>query len=497
MELHPHEIKILEVLSEKSSPKDISNKTGLDADAVMRASSWLSTKNLVKIERVFADEISLDSEGKAYAKSGLPERKIIDLIGDSAAFDEVDVDVKEKNIALGWLRRKNLARLDKINGKLTIIVLNRNETADEKLLKLLLEKETLVAGELSPELKEGLLLLKQRQNVVAVREKKDMYIIPTEKGLKLSGELRSGEVKSSVSQLTTEMLRTGEWRNVTFRTYDAEIYIKPKYPSKKHPLRRVIDEIRSIFLEMGFEEITGNFVESAFWNFDALFQPQDHPARDMHDTFYLKNPKSIEIHKFNELKDKIKATHENGGATGSSGWGYRWSSEVAQKTVLRTHTTAVTARYLSKLNKNSLPKKVFCIGKTFRNEAIDYKHLPEFYQVEGIVADENANFRNLLSILKTFYNSMGFEKVRFRPAYFPYTEMSVEPEIYFEEKGEWMELGGAGMFRPEVTVPLMGFECPVLAWGLGLDRVVALKLGLSDIRELYISDLKWLRESRI
>ena len=173
--MHPHEIKILEVLSEKSSPKDISNKTGLDADAVMRASSWLSTKNLVKIERVFADEISLDSEGKAYAKSGLPERKIIDLIGDSAAFDEVDVDVKEKNIALGWLRRKNLARLDKINGKLTIIVLNRIETADEKLLKLLLEKETLVAGELSPELKEGLLLLKQRQNVVAVREKKNMY----------------------------------------------------------------------------------------------------------------------------------------------------------------------------------------------------------------------------------------------------------------------------------------------------------------------------------
>ena len=492
-ELHPHEIKILKVLEEKSTPKDISGKSGLDLDAVMRATSWLSTKNLIKIEGKFTDEVSLDTEGKIYAELGLPERVIIGQISDSAALDTIQLDKNEKNIALGWLRRKNLAKLEKIEGKLIVTVLNRKETGDEKLLKLLKERGKLDFDELSPELKEGLELLKQRQNVIKIKEKKIFYLIPTENGIKLG----KSKIKSSVSQITPEMLKTGEWKNLTFRPYDAKIYIKPKYPAKKHPLRRVIDEIRSIFLEMGFEEITGNFVESAFWNFDALFQPQDHPARDMHDTFYLKNPRSIEIPKFDELKDKIKKTHENGWTTGSTGWRYEWSSDVAKKTVLRTHTTAVTARYLSKLNKNSLPKKVFCIGKTFRNEAIDYKHLPEFYQVEGIVADENANFRNLLSILKMFYKEMGFEKVRFRPAYFPYTEMSVEPEIYFEEKGEWMELGGAGIFRPEVTVPLMGFECPVLAWGLGLDRVVALKLGLNDIRDLYISDLKWLRESRI
>ncbi|ODS36434.1 hypothetical protein BEH94_01325 [Candidatus Altiarchaeales archaeon WOR_SM1_SCG] len=497
MELHPHEIKILKVLNEESSPEIISEKSGLDLDAVMRASSWLSTKNLIKIERKFTDEISLDVEGNDYAESGLPERKIINLISDSAAIDEIAAGKKEKNIALGWLRRKGLAKIEKINGKLTITVLNKNETCDEKLLKLLKEKEKLIYDELSPELREGFELLKQRQNVIKIKEKKEICLIPTEEGIKSGEKLKTGKIKTSISQLTPEMLKNRGWKDKTFRHYDAEIYIKPKYPAKKHPLRRVIDEIRAIFLEMGFKEITGNFVESAFWNFDALFQPQDHPARDMHDTFYLKNPESIEISKFDELKDKVGETHENGWKTGSTGWKYKWSPDVARQTLLRTHTTAVTARYLSKLNKNSLPAKVFCIGKTFRNEAIDYKHLPEFYQVEGIVADENANFKNLLSILKIFYKEMGFEKVRFRPAYFPYTEMSVEPEIYFEEKGEWMELGGAGIFRPEVVMPLLGFDCPVLAWGLGLDRVVALKLGLNDIRDLYISDLKWLRESKI
>ena len=497
MELHPQEIAILKVLKEKLTPEVVSEKSGLDSDAVMRASSWLSTKNLVKIERKFTDEVSLDTEGKKYAEHELPERKIINLIKDSDAIDKIDIDKKEKDIALGWLRRKKLAKLEKINGKLIIIVLNRKETGDEKLLKLLKEKEKLNADELTPELKEAFNLLKQRQNVIKIKEKKEIYMIPTEEGIKLGKKLKAGKIKPSISQLTPEMIKTGKWKELHFRPYDAKIYIKPKYPAKKHPLRRIIDEIRSIFLEMGFEEITGNFVESAFWNFDALFQPQDHPARDMHDTFYLKNPRNIEIYKFDALKDKVKETHENGWTTGSSGWIYKWSSGVAKKTLLRTHTTAVTARHLSKLNKNLLPAKVFCIGKTFRNEAIDYKHLPEFYQVEGIVADENANFKNLLSILKTFYKEMGFEKVRFRPAYFPYTEMSVEPEIYFEEKGEWMELGGAGIFRPEVVVPLLGFDCPVLAWGLGLDRVVALKLGLNDIRDLYISDLKWLRESKV
>ncbi len=293
------------------------------------------------------------------------------------------------------------------------------------------------------------------------------------------------------------MLTTGEWKSKKFRPYDINIYVKPQKPAKKHPLRQAIDRVRDIFVRLGFREVKGNLVESAFWNFDVLFQPQDHPARDMHDTFYLKTPGSIEIPRFKELRDKVKAVHENGWTTGSTGWEYDWDEKIAQKTLLRTHTTAVTAYALANIRKDELPAKVFSIGKTFRNEKMDYKHLVEFNQVEGIVVDENATFRDLLGILKRFYDEMGFERVRFRPGYFPYTEMSVEPEVYFEDKDEWIELGGAGIFRPEVVKPLLGFDCHVLAWGLGLDRVVALRMGLKDIRDLYMSDLDWLRNSKV
>jgi phenylalanyl-tRNA synthetase alpha chain len=215
----------------------------------------------------------------------------------------------------------------------------------------------------------------------------------------------------------------------------------------------------------------------------------------MHDTFYLKSPKTIPIEGFERHGEQIKNAHENGGSTGSSGWGYRWDSDMAKKTLLRTHTTAVTARHLANAKRQDLPIKVFSIGKCFRNEAIDYKHLPEFYQVEGIVADPSVTFPNLLGILRQFYSEMGFSKIRFRPAYFPYTEMSLEPEVWFEERKEWVELGGAGIFRPEVVKPLLGIDVPVLAWGLGLERTINMSLGVSDIRDLYISDVDWLKEN--
>jgi phenylalanyl-tRNA synthetase alpha chain len=266
-------------------------------------------------------------------------------------------------------------------------------------------------------------------------------------------------------------------------------------PGKLHPYQRLMGEMREILLSMGFTELYGGVVQSAFWNFDALFQPQDHPAREMHDTFYLKSPKTVDIEGFDRYKGEIGKTHRDGGSTGSTGWGYKWDEETAKKTLLRTHTTAVTARYLSKIRREDLPVKVFSIGKVFRNEAVDYKHLPEFYQVEGIVVDPAVNFTNLLGILKQFYNEMGFDKVRFRPGYFPYTEMSIEPEVYMEDRRQWIELGGSGIFRPEVVKPLLGFECPVLAWGLGLDRIVTLGLGMNDIRNLYMSDLEWLKEN--
>jgi phenylalanyl-tRNA synthetase alpha chain len=490
MEFHPHEVKVLKSLRDKSTSTALAEKTGLSHDAVLRAGSWLLTKSLVGMDERLSKEITLGSEGTLYAEKGLPERQIASFVKKSASMS----DVKKKfdggvfTVGLGWLRRKRMASLD--GGVIT--VLNAEEGDDERLLKTLAEKGVLQLDKLDEKQFKAFELLNSRQNVIKLSEKREIYFTPTEEGIRLSEGL---DVKDEISQLTPEMLLSGGWKEREFRPYDAGVYIRPAYPAKKHPIQVAMAEIRDVFLRMGFSEIKGPLVESCFWNFDALFTPQDHPARDLHDTFYLKQPKEVEIPAFERLKEAVKATHENGWTTGSTGWQYSWDEKMARKVVLRTHTTAVTARYLSTLKKENLPAKVFCIGKVFRNEAVDYKHLPEFYQVEGIIVDEKANFRNLLGVLKRFYDEMGF-KVRFRPGYFPYTEMSVEPEIYFKPKDEWIELGGAGIFRPEVVKPLLGFDCPVLAWGLGLDRVVALRMGLSDIRELYMSNLGWLRTAR-
>ena len=254
-----------------------------------------------------------------------------------------------------------------------------------------------------------------------------------------------------------------------------------------HPLQRTIQEIRRIFLNLGFTESRGTILESAFWNFDCLFQPQDHAAREMQDTFYVKSPETTHL-PMDNLVEKVGQAHEDGGHTGSEGWGYQWDRDVAKQAVLRTHTTCVSARFLA---ENKPPLKMFSVGRVFRRETITYKHLPEFHQVEGIVAAEDINFKNLLGILKEFYHQLGFE-VRFRPAYFPYTYLSTECEVYLPEKESWIELGGSGMFRPEVLEPL-GVKTPVAAFGLGIERLAMIRLGIKDIRMLYQSDLGWLR----
>jgi phenylalanyl-tRNA synthetase alpha chain len=252
----------------------------------------------------------------------------------------------------------------------------------------------------------------------------------------------------------------------------------------------VLDDTRRVFLEMGFQEIVSPLVESAFWDFDALFQPQDHPAREMQDTFYLEQPSTVPLPGDSALVERVRRTHEDGGDTGSAGWQMPWDPEKAKKAVLRTHTTATTIRALAADPVG--PRRVFCVGRVFRRETIDYKHLPVFDQVDGIVLDPEASFANLLGTLAAFYRKMGFPQFRFRPGFFPYTEPSVEVYIWYEKRKDWVEMGGAGVFRPEVTQPL-GCRAPVLAWGLGLERIAMLRYDLADIRDLYLPDTEWLK----
>ena len=406
---------------------------------------------------------AITEEGKKYLREGLPEQKLADIVKmKPTAIKEVKNKIDNFSIALAWAKKKGLVKIE--NGVLYFL-------KDDVQIELEYLRKF-------PNISEDAKKLLLKRNLIK-EEKDDIF----KRAQKYKGKV--------VDDLNEEIIKTGVWKDVSFRKYDVSLLGKRIYAGRRHIVSLYIEKARRIFLDMGFKEVDGNLVESSFWNFDALFQPQDHPAREMADTFFMKKPSEAKLPP--EFVRKIKDVHEHGGY-GSVGWRYQWSEDIAKKVIMRTHTTTVSARYLPKSNP---PEKVFCIGKVFRNETIDYKHLPEFIQIEGIVISENVNFRNLLGYLKEFYKRMGFKKVRFRPGYFPYTEISVEPEVYFEERGDWIELGGAGIFRPEVTRPL-GVDVPVLAWGLGLERLIMLKTNMDDIRYFYYkNDLNMLREMPI
>jgi phenylalanyl-tRNA synthetase alpha chain len=342
----------------------------------------------------------------------------------------------------------------------------------------------------SPQISEALKILRSR-NYIKTKSRKQRSIMLTAIGQQILDQ--GVEVIEQVNQLTEAMLLSGSWREASFRPYDVQLETAPLYPGKAHPLRRVLEETRRAFLNMGFTEIRGPYTESAFWDFDALFQPQDHPAREMQDTFYCKRPDTFALPQ-RELVEVIRKTHEDGGSTGSTGWRYCWSEDKARRVVLRTHTTAVT---VSACHLDSHPpQKVFTVGRVFRRESIDYKHLPEFHQVDGVIIDTHASFASLLGTLREFYFQMGFSEVKFRPDFFPYTEPSVGVFVRIPGHNEWLELGGAGVFRPEVVLPA-GVDVPVLAWGLGLERLAMIRYNIRDIRQLYLSHLDWLQQSAL
>ena len=293
-----------------------------------------------------------------------------------------------------------------------------------------------------------------------------------------------------IADITPELLQTEAWKEAAYRRFDVTLEAATPRTGRSHPMQALIERIRTVFLEMGFSELVDDYVQTAGWNMDALFIPQDHPAREMQDTFYLDEPAVLPLEP--SLMETWKAIHEHGGDTGSRGWGGTYSTDVSQRPLLRTHTTVNTVQYLARHPNEAC--RVFSVDRVFRKEAIDRTHLPEFHQIEGIIVEEGANLQMLVTTLKTFYAKMGYPEVRVRPAYFPYTEPSLEIEVKW--RGKWLELGGAGIFRPEVTEPL-GITSPVLAWGMGLERLAMLVLGLDDIRQLYVSDLEWLRNQPI
>eukprot|EP00878_Enallax_costatus_P033802 GHUV01037367.1.p1 GENE.GHUV01037367.1~~GHUV01037367.1.p1 ORF type:complete len:388 (+),score=127.44 GHUV01037367.1:149-1312(+) len=292
--------------------------------------------------------------------------------------------------------------------------------------------------------------------------------------------------KKQATELTSEMLASGAWRAEEFKEYNFNALGLPTVGGHLHPLMKVRSQYRKIFTSMGFQEMpTNNYVESSFWNFDSLFQPQQHPARDAHDTFFLTSPATSDTFPEDYLQ-RVKAVHEHGGY-GSSGYGYRWKRSEAQKNLLRTHTTAVSSRMLYKLAQEGFkPAKYFSIDRVFRNEAVDRTHLAEFHQVEGLVCDRGLTLGHLIATLQEFFSRLGMKELRFKPAFNPYTEPSMEIFGYSPELGKWMEVGNSGMFRPEMLQP-MGLppDVNVIAWGLSLERPTMILYGIDNIRDLF------------
>ncbi|MBI4393448.1 MAG: phenylalanine--tRNA ligase subunit alpha [Euryarchaeota archaeon] len=507
MELSNQEKRVLVALHKlgPTSPQELLKVSGLtELVEVMNGASWLRAKGLLKWDEKFNVSYRLTDEGRELVNR-LPERRLFRLLeknGGTVLLKAVAIltlndgpDRKilpeEIPIAVGWLKRKGLAEITK-DGVETMVRTRPGAeiiiTPDEKVMTMLA-----AAPEGVPESdldSRGVNLLLGRQNILKKKEETAWRFELTDKGRAM---VEAGiDLQETVSQITPELIQSGAWKTASIRAYDVASFAPPVYGGKTHPMRRIVDDIRRIFLSMGFTEIGGPFVRSCFWDMDVLFVPQDHPAREMQDTFYLSNPAKSAI-KDRKLLDRVKGVHESGKGVDSTGWGYKWSEAEGSRMILRTHTTVDTISHLAKHNEP--PVKAFAIGRVFRKEAMDATHLPEFHQVEGIVMEEGANLRELIGLLREFFqNQMGFEEVRVRPGYFPYTEPSLEVDVRF--RGKWLELGGAGIFRPEVTRPI-GCKAPVLAWGLGLERLAMLKLGLTDIRDLYLPDIDWLRNAPV
>jgi phenylalanyl-tRNA synthetase alpha chain len=493
--------KVFQILLDADRPlpvEEIISCSGIDQAKVMAALFYGRDKGWIELKETTREELNPAEEAAARLSSGIPERQVLEFLSDSAQMPIQDVAkfAKKNNLPMNeimrWGTQRNWFKKDK--GHLAITdqglkaIDKRDE--DEKAVALALEQGPVFLDQLKEhniDAEKAKSLLKSRTNLAKIKERTLRSACLTSTGKKKVPALK---VVKEQNILSSDDITSGEWRNIQLRSYDVTLPAETVHPAKIHPMQKVIQQARTAFLEMGFSEIVSPQAESAFWDFDALFQPQDHPARDMQDTFYLERPDQARL-PAPDLVEKIKQTHENGGETGSKGWGYQWQERRARQVVLRTHTTASTIRAVQQ--DPNPPRKVFCVGKVYRNEAISYKHLPEFLQVDGVIIDEDASLATLLGTLQEFYRKMGFDKVKFKPSFYPYTEPSADVIVWMESKQSWIELGGSGVFRPEVTIPL-GCKVPVLAWGLGLDRLAMLRYGFKDIRELYWSDLDKIKE---
>ncbi len=455
-------------------------------DSVLWAIEQLSKTGSIKVSRGTSVAISLTAEGKRYI-SEFPEEALVKRL--KSVKSEAASKINDQ-IAFGWAKKNGWVA---INNGVVSLTQEGAKIAKGKTdypMRLLLAKlaNASDAAQIASQQKDKVRILGNRGLI----QKKETSIISVSLAQAGAKPEASTAARAEQGTLTKEMIKSGSWREQNFREYDVNAPTDVSYPARLHPLREFINVMRSNWLEMGFIEVSGPIIETAFWNFDALFSPQDHPTREMQDTFFLSNPKQLTIEDV-ELLNRVKKMHQ-------AGWKEEWSEQLAKAAVLRTHTTSVSARYMNRLAQavgTNYPVKMFSIGPVFRNESIDYKHLAEFLNCDGIIVGDNLTLANLIYTLKSFYSKLGMDEVRVRPSYFPFTEPSLEFFYYDKEHDDFIELCGGGIIRKEIT-KAMGLNKTVLAWGSGVDRLLLNQkiFGVDAIPMLYKNDISWLRSRK-
>lgn len=505
--LHPLEKKVLALFCGVDAlweEQMLQRDPSLLSSHLSMALEWLKKKELLKIvEEESSETVSLTELGASYAELKNPPLRLAETIQSQGAVpirelqNRADLNPDEKSEAIGALKKSGAVRL--IAGGLFEIA-DPSRLFEFEALQRLIEgigKTEIDFASLPPGDQEVISLYHRKrgksQGVFRLSQKNLRRWVPTDLFFHLDQELFKLTSTAQMEAVTPQMLKEESWRGHVFRKYNIALSPPRLGGGKRHPYRAFLDEVKKKCVSMGFTEMRGPLVESEFWNMDALFMPQFHPAREIHDVYFVKDsPHDRSIP--DTLISAVAAVHQDGGGVGSRGWRYPFDLNRTRRLILRSQGTAVSARMLG--GALSIPGKYFSISRCFRYDQVDATHAPDFYQVEGIVLGDDVHFRTLLGLLTLFAREIAHAKeVQFRPAYFPFTEPSVEMHVRHPKIG-WMELGGAGLFRPEVTGPF-GVKVPVIAWGLGLDRMAMVALGLSDIRDLFSSDLSWIREQRI
>lgn len=485
--LHPLEQKVLAALKGKgwTDFDSVVSGSGLLPDQVRRSMSWLASKKLVSERETASRKVVLQGEPA--------ELPLMQRIGTGLSMEDLRRSFssnQEFAAALGNARSLGWIEVVEKGGSSVVVPKDSKKAAQYGSFLESLKGHQTDEEKIPSEYASYVSKLRTR-GIVRISESRSVALRITEEGTKALVQTTPGEwIERVTPEVTAKIRLTGQ--SPKLRPIDVSAPASGFYPGRRHPVKEFVNEVREVYLSMGFSEIAGDSIQSSFWNFDALFTPQDHPARELQDTFYVKGGRDETIQRTGVVA-AVASAHENGWETGSKGWRYSWDVEEARRLVLRTHNTALTIRATGESQDKET--RVFSVGRVYRNENLDYKHLAELHQMEGIVIGDGLNLRDLMGVLTRFYAKLGMSAVKLWPSYFPYTEPSMQVMVYYDKVGRWLEMGGSGLFRPEVTIPL-GVRKPVIAWGCGLERLLMLRLGVQDIRELYNSDLDWLRRRR-